>query len=229
MPTQQDIDLASARLQVVTDNYNNLQKQLDKYNAAFETYANSSLETQQRAASVMRQALNEYSNLKAQQQNNQLRIYEIQKQIDYYKRLATNGALTESLVQNIQLPYEDTTAPKTSVAIAQEEAIAPAQTATQEPTQTVMPNLSKTSAVSNVVNNTATVQTPISPTLNRVAQQNTVPRRTVSSSAITASQGWRFPNTTISPHNFTLNVKRGMPWSGSFWYARSWAWTIVWL
>lgn len=198
MPTQQDIDLANARLQVVTDNYNNLQKQLDKYNAAFETYANSPLETQQRAASVMRQALNEYSNLKTQQQNNQLRIYEIQKQIDYYKRLATNGAITQSLVQNVQLPYEDITAPKTSVALAQEEVTAPAQTTTQQAPQTVVPNLSKVSAVSNVVNNTVPVQTPISTNFNRVAQQNVVkPQATVSSSAITASQGGRFPNTTI--------------------------------
>lgn len=136
----------------------------------------------------MRQALNEYANLKAQQQSNSLKIFEAQKQLDYYRRIASNGAIMENLVPEVRLPYEDTTAPKTSIAVAQEETATPTQTVEEAP-QSTTPVLSKTSAVSNVVNNTATTTTPINTTFNRVAQQNTVrPRATVSSSVITVSQ-----------------------------------------
>jgi hypothetical protein len=46
---------------VASDNYAKIQRELDRYNKIFETYANANPETQMRAASVMRQALNEYN------------------------------------------------------------------------------------------------------------------------------------------------------------------------
>lgn len=49
----------------------------------------ASPETQIRAASVMRQAINEYNSLKAQQENNALRIYQAQNLVDYYNNTPT--------------------------------------------------------------------------------------------------------------------------------------------
>lgn len=60
MPIQ-GIDTARENLKKASNSYADIQKQLDRYNKVFETYANASPETQMRAASVMRQALNEYN------------------------------------------------------------------------------------------------------------------------------------------------------------------------
>ena len=78
------INEARNNLSTASDNYAKIQRELDRYNKIFETYANANPETQMRAASVMRQALNEYNWLKRQQQENAVRIYEAQNWVDYY-------------------------------------------------------------------------------------------------------------------------------------------------
>ena len=78
------IDAARDSLAIASNNYAKLQKELDKYNKIFQTYVRASPDTQIRAASVMRQALNEYNSLKAQQEWNALKIYEAQNRVNYY-------------------------------------------------------------------------------------------------------------------------------------------------
>ena len=84
MPIQ-GIDIARNNLANARNSYADIQRQLDRYNKVFETYANASPETQIRAASVMRQALNEYNGLKKQQVENALKIFEAQQWTDYYR------------------------------------------------------------------------------------------------------------------------------------------------
>lgn len=83
------IDAARNNLLTATYSYADIQKQLDRYNKVFETYANASPETQMRAASVMRQALDEYNWLKKQQEENTIRIYEAQQWVNYYNNKST--------------------------------------------------------------------------------------------------------------------------------------------
>lgn len=78
------MNAARNSLSVASSNYAKLQREMDKYNKLFQTYARANPETQIRAASVMRQALNEYNSLKAQQENNALKIYEAQQWVNYY-------------------------------------------------------------------------------------------------------------------------------------------------
>ena len=80
----QGIDAARNSLWKASNSYADIQRQLDRYNKVFEAYANASPETQIRAASVMRQALDEYNSLKRQQEENTLKIYEAQSWVDYY-------------------------------------------------------------------------------------------------------------------------------------------------
>ena len=61
------IDAARNNLNIASNSYADIQKQLDRYNKVFEAYSMASPETQIRAASVMRQAINEYNWLKKQQ------------------------------------------------------------------------------------------------------------------------------------------------------------------
>lgn len=85
MPIQQWINMATDNLKKASDSYADIQRQLDRYNKVFETYAQASPETQMRAASVMRQAINEYNWLKKQQEQNAIKIYEAQQRVNYYK------------------------------------------------------------------------------------------------------------------------------------------------
>lgn len=80
------IESARNALAVANNSYAEIQKQLDRYNKVFDVFSKASPETQIRAASVMRQALNEYNWLKKQQEKNALRIYEAQNWVDYYNR-----------------------------------------------------------------------------------------------------------------------------------------------
>lgn len=80
---------ARNNLSVASNNYAKLQREIDKYNKIFQAYALASPETQIRAASVMRQAINEYNSLKAQQENNALKIYQAQNLVDYYNNTPT--------------------------------------------------------------------------------------------------------------------------------------------
>lgn len=74
MPTQEEINAARVELDIANDNYAATQARLDRYQRIFESYANASPETQARAASLMRTALDDYNNLRAQQYANEDRI-----------------------------------------------------------------------------------------------------------------------------------------------------------
>ena len=93
------INEARNALSVASNNYAKIQRELDKYNKIFETYSRASPETQIRAASVMRQALNEYNSLKAQQEENMLKIYETQNWVNYYNKTPADVVVTPSVVQ----------------------------------------------------------------------------------------------------------------------------------
>lgn len=84
------IEMARNSLRAASNNYADVQRQLDRYNKVFDTYSKASPETQMRAAAVMRQAINEYNNLKRQQEENTLRIYEAQEWVDFYKKSTPN-------------------------------------------------------------------------------------------------------------------------------------------
>lgn len=81
------INEARNNLSVASNNYAKLQREIDKYNKLFQAYALASPETQMRAASVMKQAINEYNGLKAQQEDSALRIYEAQNWVNYYNNM----------------------------------------------------------------------------------------------------------------------------------------------
>lgn len=89
------INEARANLSVASNNYAKIQKELDKYNKLFQTYVKASPETQIRAASVMRQALDEYNSLKAQQEGNAIKMYEAQNWVNYYNNVPTSGQATQ--------------------------------------------------------------------------------------------------------------------------------------
>ena len=91
------IDEARANLSVASNNYVKIQKELDKYNKIFEVYSRASPETQQRAASVMRQAMDEYNGLKKQQEENSTRIFQARQWIDYYNRNNTQTVQQEQI------------------------------------------------------------------------------------------------------------------------------------
>lgn len=95
------IDEARANLSVASNNYIKIQRELDKYNKIFEVYSRASPETQQRAASVMRQAMDEYNGLKKQQEENSTRIFQARQRIDYYNR---NNTQTVQANQDIKQP-----------------------------------------------------------------------------------------------------------------------------
>lgn len=85
MPTIED---ANSRLAKARDDYAAVQEMIDRYNRVFETYARADVATQWRAQSVMRQALDEYNNLRLQQQTNTLRIYEAQRDVDRSQKIS---------------------------------------------------------------------------------------------------------------------------------------------
>ena len=89
------IDEARANLSVASNNYIKIQRELDKYNKIFEVYSRASPETQQRAASVMRQAMDEYNGLKKQQEENSTKIFQARQWIDYYNKNNTQTVQQE--------------------------------------------------------------------------------------------------------------------------------------
>lgn len=95
------IDDARRSLSAASNSYAKIQKELDKYNKIFEVYAHANPETQIRAASVMRQAMDEYNGLKKQQEENSTRIFQARQWIDYYNK-STPQALQQEQVRSIQ-------------------------------------------------------------------------------------------------------------------------------
>lgn len=211
MPLQ-GIDAARNSLWKASNNYADIQKQLDRYNKVFETYANASPETQIRAASVMRQALNEYNGLKRQQEENALRIFEAQSWVDYYNK--------NKVVQTSQLQ------PQQNIVEAQTDLVRAVPTETIAILNSGTPwalnnNTPSTNAEVNAIDTNNTMNVPASTTSNTQSTVNpTIP---VGVSNIIKSQTPTYPSTTISP---TSNATVG--WNKVTWTPNYWAGSVVW-
>jgi len=198
------MDAARNNLLTATNSYADIQRQLDRYNKVFETYSHASPETQMRAASVMRQALNEYNRLKKQQEENAVKIYEAQQWVDYYNNrqaptqqmpLVTNRV--DSTVENI-------------VQAAPAETIPVVATATPWKLNN---NAPATNVELNALDTNQTMNVSTTPTPNPSNVNPTVP---VWVSNIISSQTPKYPNTTIWPTNTTTNnISWPNYWPGS--------------
>ena len=81
-----------------------------------------------RAASVMRQAIDEYNGLKRQQEENALKMYEAQNWVTYYNN--NNGQVTQPVVQNqpTQRPAVLDMVPDTQSPVVEEVPVVTTQT-----------------------------------------------------------------------------------------------------
>ena len=213
------IDVARNNLLTATNSYADIQKQLDRYNKVFETYATASPETQMRAASVMRQALDEYNGLKKQQEENALKIYEAQQWVNYYKKNDVSSmkptsvhSLQSNMVEN---PIVEITRAMPTEEVAVITTATPWDLNNNAPTTNVEVNAIDT-------NRTANVSTPTN------MQKSTInPTAPVGATKIIASQTPKYPNTTIWPVNTNkYNINATMYWPGSV-ATMPWTWSLI--
>lgn len=202
------IDTARENLQRASANYANIQRQIDRYNKIFEAYSLASPETQIRAASVMRQALDEYNGLKRQQEENSLKIFEAQQWADYYNRSRPQ-----------QLQTTQSTANQTSTTNdALVDIVRPNPTEEIAVVTTATPwALNNNAPTTNVeVNAVDTNQTMNVPATDTIAQNNINPTLPIGVTKIINSQTPKYPNTTISPVNKqTYNLNTNAYWPGN--------------
>ena len=193
MPIQ-GIDTARENLRKASNSYADIQRQLDRYNKVFETYANASPETQMRAASVMRQALNEYNWLKKQQQQNTLKIYEAQSYINYFNKQQPQTVQATQL-HSIETtptlyPIEDMVVARPTQEISVISTATPWTLNNNAPVRNVELNAVDTNQTMNVSN----------PVFNNLNNQNTIsPTTPVWVTRIVNSQTPQHSNTTIGP------------------------------
>lgn len=208
------IDAAKSNLQTATNSYAEIQRQLDRYNKIFETYATANPETQMRAASVMRQALDEYNGLKKQQEENALKIYEAQQRVDYYKKDKTQ---TAQPTQNVKAQTSVTTQPLEEPSVVPTEQVPVITTATP---WTLNNNAPATNVEVNAIdtNKTMNVPTPIGTPKNTI--NPTAPIRNVP----------KYTNTTIGPVNnkSSTNINWSNYWPGSI-IPNPGTWWIAWM
>ena len=207
------IDAARNNLNIASNSYADIQKQLDRYNKVFEAYSMASPETQIRAASVMRQAINEYNWLKKQQEENALKIFEAQSWVDYYNK--------NKVVQTPQLQ------PQQNIVEAQTDLVRAVPTETIAILNSGTPwtlnnNTPTTNAEVNAIDTNKTMNVPASTTTNTQSTVN--PTMPVWVSNIIKSQTPTYPNTTISP---TSNATVG--WNKVTWTPNYWAGSVVWM
>lgn len=208
------IDAARNGLRAASNSYAEIQKQLNRYNKIFETYAIASPETQMRAASVMRQALDEYNGLKRQQEENTIRIYEFQNWVDYYNRNPQQAVPIQQKA-NLKTAQADVAqaAPTELIPIA--ATTTPWTLNNNTPTTDVEVNAIDTNSTMNVTSPAATVQNYINPTAP------------VWVTNIINSQTPKYPNTTISPvAQKTNNITWPNYWPGSV-VPTPWTWGIA--
>lgn len=206
------IDAARNNLLLASNSYADIQRQLDRYNKVFETYATASPETQMRAASVMRQALNEYNGLKKQQEENAIKIYEAQQRVDYYNRTPQGSQSTQSRVAetaSVAQPVE-----QVNVATEQVPVITTSTPWTlnnNAPTTNVEVNAIDTNRTMNVSNAIGAPKSTVNPT---APIWNTP----------------KYPNTTISPVNTTSPTNINWPnyWPGSV-ASMPGTWWVAWM
>lgn len=206
MPLLWWIDAARDSLSSASRNYAAIQKQLDRYNKVFETYSNASPETQIRAASVMRQALNEYNGLKKQQEENALKIYEAQQWVTYYNRNSPQQIQTAQSTANQTKTTNDVMADIVRPAPVEEVAVVSMATP-----WTLNNNAPTTNVEVNTVDTNTTMNAPVSAP---VVQNKINPTTPIGVTKIINSQTPKYPNTTISPTNtqtYSLNVNAYWP------------------
>lgn len=189
------IEAARSGLSAASNSYAEVQKQLDRYNKIFEVYSNASPETQMRAASVMRQALNEYNWLKRQQEENALRIYEAQSWINYYRKggvWTTQPVTQNELTQRVVL--DDGGSQMQTAAVEEVPVI------TTETPWTLNDNNNATLVEADALNTDMTMNVPYNETFDTVQSNNTVkPTTPVSVTNYINSTTPKYSNTTISP------------------------------
>lgn len=174
------------------DDYAAVQEMIDRYNRVFETYARADVATQWRAQSVMRQALDEYNNLRLQQQTNTLRIYEAQRDVDRSQKISpvTQPVVNDKYWQGANV-----------ATIAQNNMVPPLV----QPTETT--EVSPASGVQPIAQVTpATTTSPLGEVPTTVSTRRTVPTWVTN---IINSQTPKYPGTTISPVTPTYTV----PWA----------------
>lgn len=183
MPLQW-IDVARNNLTNARNSYADIQRQLDRYNKIFEAYSLASPETQIRANSVMRQAIDEYNGLKKQQEKNALKIYEAQQRVDYYNK-STPSQLSSSEQAQTQPNVVNTTQ---------------IQQTNTTPTLTTSTPWTLNDA-SPIVDQEETMQTVATPTIaSAINEQNVIrPTTPIWVTNIINSQTPKYSNTTISP------------------------------
>ena len=196
------IETARNNLSVASNSYAEIQKQLDRYNKVFETYANASPETQIRAASVMRQALNEYLGLKRQQEENAVKIYEAQSWVDYYNNNSSQVqplevySVDNKLNQNVSSDF---------VRANPTEQIPVISTATPW----TLNNNTPSTLVENAIDTNATMNVPVNSVFANLNAQNKInPTASVWNTNILNSQIPKYPNTSIRPvdNTSTYNI-----------------------
>lgn len=185
------IDVARSNLWKASNSYADIQRQLDRYNKVFETYANASPETQMRAASVMRQALDVYNGLKRQQEENSLKIYEAQQWVDYYRKNTPSNLQTPQVNQvKVTLnnePTFDIVKPTPTEEIAVVSMETPWELNNNAPTTNVEVNAIDTSQTMNV------------PTPANIQRSTVNPTAPIWVTKIINAQTPQYPNTTLKP------------------------------
>ena len=192
------IENARNSLQAASNSYADIQRQLDRYNKVFEVYSQASPETQMRAASVMRQAINEYNGLKRQQEENAIRIYEAQSWLNYYNR---NGKWE---VQQVQTPLQSQLSQAAinsfNMPEMQTAAVEEVPVITTETPWTLNNNTAATYVEANALDTDQTVNVPVNQVFANVQAQNTVkPTTPIWVTNYINSTTPKYPNTTISP------------------------------
>ena len=197
------IETAKNNLYIASNDYAEIQKQLDRYNKIFEVYANANPETQMRAASVMRQAINEYNWLKRQQEENALKIYEAKQWVNYYN---TNNAWTKqpATVQTTKKVTLSDSGPVERIQVVEEVPVVNTETP-----WAVNENNNVTMIETEVLDNNAVAEVPYNETFATVQSNNTVKKSVPKSvTNYVNSQTPKYQNTTIGPttnYSYTWN------------------------
>ena len=202
------INEARNSLSAASKNYAKIQSELDKYNKIFEVYSRANPETQQRAASVMRQAMYEYNWLKKQQEENSIRIFQAQQYINSYNK--ENGAQVTQQVQ-----------PNTSSSTATDWQITNAPSAPLEETIPVVDVA--TPWVIN--NNTPTLEVSESAPVVVNTQSSNAPSKIWMTNYYQAPKNLNIRTNTVTKNNWS-NITRSNYWPGSV-APMPWTWNMA--
>lgn len=115
MPTQEELNAAQVELDIANDNYAQLADRYNKYKRLFETYANATPEQQARAAGVMRQAIDEYNQIRLNMYTAEDRIAQAQNRVNNYNSIINQPVQPQvQRVQRRSITPAQTVAPTTA-------------------------------------------------------------------------------------------------------------------